>query len=324
MNKSQRRRLNTGLYKKIFLVRAAENEIRAHYAEDEMKVPMHMSAGGEAIAVGVCHALQGRGAVYSTYRSHAVYLAMTGETDRFFGEMYGRTTGVARGKAGSMHLSAPAHGYLGASAIVGSNIPLAVGSAFASRELHNAKIAVAFFGDGAIDEGVFWESMNIACVMRLPVIFVCEDNALAVHIPAAERHGYKSISKIVSDFDCRVFESHSTDVEDIHELARQAVAHAEKAKMPVFLRLHYYRYLEHVGVNEDFNAGYRSRKEFEKWQNVDPVEVARRKLLSLGIKEAEIGRLEKNIVDQVEKSRKKAQSAPFPKASELMDNIFAQ
>ena len=128
-----RRKLNIDLYKKLYLIRSVEEAIIARYGEDEMKTPMHMSMGGEAIAVGVCSAIGSRGLVYSTYRSHAVYLAMTGETDAFFGEMYGKVTGIARGKSGSMHLSAPEYGLMGASAIVGSTIPLAVGSAFASR-----------------------------------------------------------------------------------------------------------------------------------------------------------------------------------------------
>src|SRR3989344_4925634 len=153
-----RKKLNIELYKKLSRIRRAEEAISAHYMEDEMKTPMHMSMGGEAISVGVCSAIGDRGAVYCTYRSHAVYLAMTDETDAFFGELYGRVTGVAKGKSGSMHLSAPESGFLGASAIVGSTIPLAVGSAFASHMLGTKKIAAVFFGDGAIDEGVFWES----------------------------------------------------------------------------------------------------------------------------------------------------------------------
>ncbi len=314
---------STALYKKLYRIRCAEEAIIAHYMEDEMKTPMHMSMGGEAIAVGVCDAIGSRGAVYCTYRSHAVYLAMAGETDAFFAELYGKATGVAGGKAGSMHLSAPEHGFMGASAIVGTTIPLAVGSAFAGRMIGNKKIAAVFFGDGAIDEGVFWESLNLACVMRLPVIFICEDNSLAVHSFDHARHGYRSIAKIVAGFDCRVMTSQSTDVERIHEITQQAIAHATKKQMPVFLHLKYYRYLEHVGVNEDFDAGYRSRKEFEVWKRKDPVALQRKKLLALGMSERAVKKLEHTILTHIEHSIVKAQKAPFPKPSDLMKHIFA-
>ncbi len=287
-----------------------------------MKTPMHMSMGGEAISVGVCSALGNLGAVYGTYRSHALYLSMTGETDMFFGELYGKTTGVARGKAGSMHLSAPEYGFMGASAIVGSTIPLAVGSAFANRMLKGQKIACVFFGDGAVDEGVFWESLNLACVMKLPVVFVYEDNGLAVHVTDRERHGYRSIGKIVADFNCKVFTSPTTDVEKIYDLTKRALTHASSKQMPVFLHLKYYRYLEHVGVNEDFNAGYRTSKEFTKWHRRDPIALQRKKLMSLGVSETAIKRAEKNIADQIKQSIARARKAPFPKAKELMDHIF--
>ena len=222
-----------------------------------------------------------------------------------------------------MHLSAPEHGFMGASAIVGTTIPLAVGSAFAGRMIGNKKIAAVFFGDGAIDEGVFWESLNLACVMRLPVIFICEDNSLAVHSFDHARHGYRSIAKIVAGFDCRVMTSQSTDVERIHEITQQAIAHATKKQMPVFLHLKYYRYLEHVGVNEDFDAGYRSRKEFEVWKRKDPVALQRKKLLALGMSERAVKKLEHTILTHIEHSIVKAQKAPFPKPSDLMKHIFA-
>ncbi len=314
-----RKKLNIELYKKIFLIRRAEEAIIRHYGEDEMKTPMHMSMGGEAIAVGVCSALGDKGIVYSTYRSHAVYLSMTGAADAFFGELYGKVTGAARGKAGSMHLSSPKHGFMGASAIVGSTIPLAVGSAFAGRMLGSKKIAAVFFGDGAIDEGVFWESLNLACVMRLPVLFVCENNRLAVHAWDTARHGYDSIADIVEKFRCHVVESDSTDVEKIYAITKKAL----KKDMPTFLHVSYYRYLEHAGVNEDFDAGYRTRDEFETWRKKDPVALQRKKLEDLRIGEATIKRIEKKINHHIERSIARARKAPFPKAKELTENIFA-
>ena len=314
--------LNVALYRKLYLIRRAEQAIREHYASDAMKTPMHMSTGEEAICAGVCQALRAQDQVIGTYRTHGIYLAKTGETDRFFAEMYGRQTGMAKGKAGSMHLTAPEAGLICTSAIVGTTIPVAVGAAFANRELGQDKMVAVFFGDGAIDEGVFWESLNSACAMRLPVLFVCEDNGFAVHVPKTQRHGYRSITEVVSRFDCDVFASESTDAEEIYQLTTKAIAGAREKKRPAFLHLKYYRYLEHVGVNEDFNQGYRDRKEYESWRARDPVELQRKKL-GRWLSEAEIKRVEEAIDAQVVQSVKKAEQAPFPRPEELYQDVLA-
>jgi TPP-dependent pyruvate/acetoin dehydrogenase alpha subunit len=314
--------LNLALYRKMLLIRRAEDAIRKHYASDKMKTPMHMSTGGEAIAAGVCHALRPEDQIIGTYRSHGIYLAKTGETDRFFAEMYGKATGMAKGKAGSMHLTAPEAGLICTSAIVGTTIPVALGAAFANRQKGIDRVVAVFFGDGAIDEGVFWESLNSACSMKLPVLFVCEDNDFAVHVPASQRHGYRSIVEIVRQFDCGVFAAATTDVEAVYELARKAIGAMRDAGRPSFLHLKYYRYLEHVGVNEDFNQGYRDRAEYEKWRAKDPLELQRKKLLEW-YGEEEIGRIEAGIARQVEESVKRADAAPYSAPAELYQDVYA-
>jgi TPP-dependent pyruvate/acetoin dehydrogenase alpha subunit len=314
--------LNLALYKKLYLIRRAEQAIREHYASDAMKTPMHMSTGGEAIAAGVCHALRPADEVIGTYRSHGIYLAKTGETDQFFAEMYGRATGMAKGKAGSMHLTAHKSGMICTSAIVGTTIPVAVGAAYANRQLKKDRVVAVFFGDGAVDEGVFWESLNSACAMKLPVLFVCEDNGFAVHVPKEQRHGYRSITDIVSRFDCEVFTSESTDVEVIYKLTEQAISAMREGSRPSFLYLKYYRYLEHVGVNEDFNQGYRDRKEFERWRAIDPLDLQRKKL-SHWHTEADIKQAEAAIDKQVIESVRRAEQAPFPPPQELYEDVLA-
>lgn len=316
-------KLNLELYKKLYLIRKVEGEICKYYHENEMKTPMHTSLGEEGIVVGVCYALKPNDQVFGTHRSHALYLAKTGETDKFFAEMYGKKTGRARGKAGSMHLSAPEMGLMGTSAIVGSIIPIAVGAAFANKRKKNGKMVAVFFGDGAIDEGVFWESLNVACLMRLPILFVCEDNGLAVHTSTLKRQGYKSITEIVSKFDCQVFQEQTTDAQALFELSRRAIKLAKVNQKPCFLHLKYYRYLEHVGVNEDFDAGYRSREEFENWRKKDPIDLQRIKLLKLGIKKERLRKIEKEIDARITNSIKLAQKAPFVKDSEVYRDVFA-
>ncbi len=315
--------LNLRFYKKLYLIRRCEQEIIAHYSEDQMKTPMHMSMGAEAIAVGVCEALKAEDQVFGTYRSHALYLAKTEDTDDFLAEMYGKETALLKGKGGSMHLCAPDHGFMGTSAIVASIIPVAAGCAFANNRASNGKMVAVFFGDGAVEEGVFWESLNLACLMRLPMLFICEDNGLAVHTSKSERQGFDSITEIVSKFKCLVYEAKTTDVEAICKLTREAVDQVNTRCMPAFLRLEYFRYLEHVGVNEDFDAGYRRRDEFEQWLSVDPVGLQRRKLKNLGWLEGNIEGVEAEIDDRVNGSLVKAQEAKFCDVSELFSGVFA-
>ena len=309
------------LYKKMYLIREAEAEISREYYKDEMKTPMHMSLGSEAISVGVCHALPKGSHVYGTYRSHALYLAMTGETNEFFAEMYGKATGCAGGKAGSMHLSSPEHGLMAISAVVGTTIPWALGDAFAASYNNLDRITAAFFGDGATDEGLLWESLNAACLMKLPILFVCEDNDLAIHTSSVQRHGYDSLTEIIKNFRLNVFEGKGNDVEKVYSLANKAVDLIRSEQQSSLLRLTYYRYLEHVGVNEDFNAGYRKKPEPQEWLQNDPVYQLRQKLLKADYLNA-VEEIEEQIRKQVLASRIKAQEAPFPNGDELMKGVF--
>ncbi len=315
-------KLNIGLYKKLYLIRRAEEAIIDNYNDDEMKTPMHMSMGEEAIVAGVCEALGRKSQVFGTYRSHALYLVNTLETDKFFAEMYGKATGGAKGKAGSMHLSSPETGFMGASAIVASNIPVAVGAAFANKFKKNNKMVAVFFGDGALDEGNFWESLNVACLMQLPILFICEDNEFAMHASISQRQGYESIAEIISKFNCHVFQAKTTDAEAIFKLAQKAIRLTKKTQRPSFFHLRYYRYLEHVGINEDFDAGYRSKKDFEMWYKRDPVILQRKKLLNSGIKEKNLLAIEKQIDAKVEKSVKSAQKAPLANKGEVYTDVF--
>jgi len=313
---------NIELYKKLYLIRHSEEMIIKYYAEDDMKTPMHMSLGSEAISVGLCQAMNDQDQVFGTYRSHALYLAKTRDVDDFFAEMYGKDAALLQGKGGSMHLCAPLKGFMGTSAIVAGIIPVAVGAAYANLRNKNNKVVAVFFGDGAIDEGVFWESLNVASLMKLPIIFVCEDNGIAVHTSATARHGYDSISEVVSKFNCKILTSKSTDVEEVYDLAVNAVAAIRRNEGPYFMHLKYYRYLEHVGINYDFNDNYRPKEEFEVWRKQDPVELQRAKLVRLGCNEAQIANIEKEINDCVAQSIVKAKQAGFPSCDVLFKEVI--
>jgi len=313
---------NVEMYRRMYLIRKAEETIQTYYAQDEMKTPMHMSMGEEAIVTGVVQALNPEDQVLGTYRSHALYLAKTGETDIFFAEMYGKATGMAQGKSGSMHLSSPDHGLLCCSAIVASSIPIAMGAAYANKYLKNGKRVAVFFGDGATDEGVFWETVNFACLKRLPMLFVCEDNGFAVHTRREHRHGFSSLNKVLANFDCNVFEEKSTDPAVIFETTRKALAAMEQNGRPCFLRLHYYRYLEHVGINEDFEAEYRPRHEYLEWREVDPIAMQRKKLAAIGYLPEQVRVLEQGVDEQIARSIDFASGSPYADACELHKGVF--
>lgn len=314
--------LSISLYKILYLARLSEEYIIKHYMEDEMKTPMHMSMGQEAIPVGVCHALGEENQIWTSYRTHAAFLAKTQDTDKFFAEMYGKVTGTAGGKAGSMHISDPDKGHMTASAIVASVLSPATGLAFANKVAGNGRISCVFFGDGAMDEGTFWESLNLASLMRLPVLFVCEDNGLAVHTESKNRQGYRSIVDQVNGYECDVIQADTTDVEHIYDITKQAMNIINTKAKPVFLYLKCYRYLEHVGINEDFDAGYRERSEYEEWFKRDCVLTQRQRLIDQGMSVQEIESVESKIEKKIRNSIKLAKLAPFPHPEDLYKGVF--
>lgn len=316
--------LKLELYESMYCMRTAERAIQQEYQNNKMKTPMHMSMGEESIIAGICIALKGRAKFYGTYRSHALHIGVTGETDGFFAELYGKATGPAGGKAGSMHLASPDHDLIMTSAVVGTTIPVAVGGAFREKYMNTDKVAVVFFGDGAVDEGVFWESLNLACLWKLPVLFVCEDNGLAIHTPTSVRRGYNSLGAIASQYNCSVYD-YSSDgqpgVSGIHAMAENAYADIQYRKTPALAIIPYYRYLEHVGVNEDFDAGYRSRNEFERWLEKDPIKLLRQELLNQN-QEDEVVSIEKGVDEKISVSIQKAKDAPFPKPEDLYKGLY--
>lgn len=309
------------LYRKMFLIRKVEENIVIHYPNNEIKSPVHLAIGEEAVAVGVCSALKKDDQIFATYRNHGVYLAKTNDVYYFFAELYGKKTGLSQGRAGSMHIMSPDKGFMVTSAIVGSTIPIAVGAAFANKYKKNNKTVVVFFGDGAIDEGVFWESINFACLKELPIIFVCEDNSYAIHSHTKERHGYRSITKIINEFNCITYETRTTDVEKIYNLTKKAIRESKRFNKPIFMHLKYYRYLQHVGVNTDFQYGYRSEKEYKEWLKNDPIALQKNRLLKT-VSEEYLLKIEKGIENRIIDSITRVQSDKLPGKSELLTNVY--
>lgn len=310
------------LYKKIFLIRRCEERICAEYATDAMKTPVHLCIGAEAIAAGVLAALPSTRHVFGTYRNHALYLALSNDVDGFFGEMYGKVSGCAEGKAGSMHLTSPEHGLVLTSAVVATTIPVAAGAALASQYQGRNDIAVVFFGDGAVEEGAFWETVNFACLKKLRIIFVCEDNGLAIHTPVEKRQGFKSLSEIVKGFDCYTFTGEGHDVLSVYQSACDAVRSIEGDPKPCFMYFKYLRYLQHVGVFEDFNAGYRERPSEQQLSASDPLKHAYKAVLEAGVSRDEISALENEIMKRIDTAVKKAEVDKFASEDDFYKGVY--
>jgi len=311
------------LFKSLFLARRSEEYIVKHYPENRMRTPMHMSMGQEFVSVGVCAALEGKADVFASYRSHAAFLAQTHDTDLFFSELYGRTSGTGEGKGGSMHLAAPDQGHMLSSGVVATQIPVAVGAAFANRQLATGRTAVAFFGDGAMDAGVFWESLNAAALYRLPVMFVCEDNGYAVDTPRESRQVATSLTEAVKPFGCDSYDDDSGDVESVYALARAAVEKAHRERRPAFLSIKCCRYLEHVGTSEDWHWGYRDKAVVEReWISRDALVQQRARLLSHQVSESAIAAMEDEIDKAIRASVARAAEAPIPAPERLYAGVF--
>ena len=291
----------------MFRIRRFEERIKTMYHLREMRSPPHLCMGHEAVAVGVCAALDTRDVVYPYYRSHGWYLAKGGDLNAMMAELFGRETGCSRGWGGSMHLIDLAAGVMGTSAIVAGTISHAAGAAMTFRMRGQDSVAVAVFGDGATEEGVFHETMNFAALRKLPVIFVCENNLYATNTHIRDRQAQTEVYRHAERFGIPGVQADGNDVLAVHTEAARAVARARRGEGPTLIEFHTYRFLEHCGVNEDHDLGYRSYEEVEAWRVRDPVERGRRLAT-----DAEQTRMAGEIEAELDVACDHARSAPWP------------
>ncbi len=318
------------IFRNICTIVHCENKIISHYNEDAMKTPMHMSMGDENSVCGVVECLKDDSYFFGYYRTHSLYLSLTQDTHKFFSEMHGRKNGSNFGIAGSMHMSSNKNSLIATSAIVSSTVPLSLGAAFSCLRLKKKKFSTVFFGDGALEEGVFHESLNIACLMKLPIIFVCLDNDLAVDIPSNERRGFKSIKDFINSYKCGYFYSKYSSGLDVFEVTRKAKTYIEKNNSPVFLHLDYYRYLQHIGIQNDFESGvgefekkgYRSKDEFIYHNKVGPIDKIASSMLDLGFKKDDLKKISHEISNEVDISYDLSLTDEFPNSEDLYNNLY--
>lgn len=305
-------------YRELYRSRRVEEEIARLYPTDKIKSPIHLSIGQEAVSVAVCQALRPSDVVFGTYRSHALYLAKGGDLRRMIAELYGKMTGCAKGKAGSMHLIDVAAGMMGTSAVVATTIPEAVGYSLALEMQGRSELVACFLGDGAVEEGAFHESLTFAAGRKLPLLFVCENNFYAIHSTQAFRHPWASIADFAAGYGIRTQRFAQLDYWELHRAAAREIERLRSERRgPAFLECCCYRWLEHVGPNEDYTAGYRLRDEAQPWIDSDPLRVVGESLPA-GVRE----RVNREVAAEIADAFAFAEASPFPPGEELYTDLF--
>lgn len=320
MSSRKAKSIEQRLYYSLHRIRRVEEEIARIYPTDKIKSPIHLSIGQEAVSVGVCETLRKDDVVFGTYRGHALYLAKGGDLKKMIAELYGKIDGCAKGKGGSMHLVDVDNGVIGTSAVVATTIPEAVGYAYAMKYQHKESVVVSFFGDGALDEGVFYESLNFAALKRLPVIFICENNLYAIHTHQHKRQFQPDICKRVIPYGIPAERIDSNDVLRLYERVSIAVESLRRGETgPYFFECMTYRWREHVGPDEDFHLGYRTREEAKTWIDSDQVERIG-KMLEAEQREE----IEQKVESELMEAFAFAERSQFPDPSELYTDIFKE
>lgn len=311
------------LYQTMLRIRVTEEKIAELLEQNQVRCPTHLCTGQEAIAAGVCAALAREDYIFGSHRSHGHYLAKGGDLCGLMAELYGKVTGCARGRGGSMHLIAPEVGLLGTVPLVAATIPIAVGTALASKLQNGHRVSVAFFGDGATEEGHFHEAVNLAAVYRLPVIFVCENNSYSSHMYVLERRAEDNIYKSGEAHGIPGMRLDGNDVLVVYEASVKAVQRARKGEGPTLLECRTYRWRGHVGPALDMDVGVKRKDEMKEWLPKDPLLRARASLLKMGVAEAQFERIQRQIETEVEQAVQLAVQSPHPAETELMNHVFS-
>lgn len=311
------------MYSQMSKIRAFELRANELYTTRQMPGLTHLYIGEEAVAVGVCEALRSDDYITSTHRGHGHCLAKGAKLDLMFAELLGKEAGYCKGKGGSMHIADQDNGNLGANAIVGGSVGIATGAAMSAKQRGTDQVAVCFFGDGALGQGLLYECMNMASLWQLPVIYVCENNLYGEYT-AIEEAMAGTINGRAKAFDIHVAEVDGQDVRDVYTTTMKLVERARKEKSPAFLVCNTYRYRgHHVGdINREY---YRSKEEEAYWQaERDPIKnFAAWMLAEKMVDQKLLEQIENEVNAEADQSVKFAQDAPYPHESEVTNHVFA-
>jgi TPP-dependent pyruvate/acetoin dehydrogenase alpha subunit len=310
-------------YRQMVRIRLFEEQVNELYTRALMPGLAHLYSGEEAVAVGICEALNLDDYITSTHRGHGHCLAKGAVPDRMFAELLGKEAGYCRGKGGSMHIADPATGNLGANAIVGGSVGIATGAAFASKRLGNGKVAVCFFGEGALGQGSLYEVMNLAQLWKLPVIYVCENNLYNEYTHFSETTAGTILGRAAA-FGIQATTVDGQDVRSVNEIATRLVQRARAGEGPAFLQADTYRYSgHHVGdINREY---YRSKQEEQLWKTErDPIKLHAKWLLARELAdEAGLDQITAEARREMEAAVKFAVDAPYPGTDQVSEDIYA-
>jgi TPP-dependent pyruvate/acetoin dehydrogenase alpha subunit len=311
------------MYRKMMSIRMFEEQVNDIYTRALMPGLAHLYLGEEAVAVGVCEALRGNDYITSTHRGHGHCLAKGASPDRMFAELLGKEAGYCKGKGGSMHIADPETGNLGANAIVGGSAGIATGAAFAAKRLGTDQVAVCFFGDGALGQGLLYETMNLAQLFLLPVIYVCENNLYTEYTHYSETTA-GSITDRATAFGLKALTVDGQDVRAVHASATQLVESARAGQGPSFLLCDTYRYSgHHVGdINREY---YRSKQEEQMWKSErDPINNFRDWMIAEKIADtAQLEKINSEIKTEMQKAVDFAIAAPYPNPDKVAQDVYA-
>jgi TPP-dependent pyruvate/acetoin dehydrogenase alpha subunit len=312
------------LLRTMLLIRDVEEQIAQWAEQGRARCPCHLATGQEAIAAGVASALRPSDRLFGNHRSHAHYLAAGGDPYALLAEVLGRATGCSGGMGGSMHLYDDAHGFLGSVPIVAGTIPIAVGAALAAKMDGGEDIAVAFFGDGASEEGVMHESLNLASAYELPVLFLCENNQYSSHLDIALRQPSDRVSRYADAHRMRAAVVDGNDVTAVARVAAELIAAARRSE-PVFLEAITYRWRGHVGPKEDLDVGVRrSMEDLHAWKRRDPLRRLENALIDKHLfTREELALLAAQVRTTVAQAAAQALEAPWPLPGNLLGFVYA-
>ncbi len=309
------------LHEKMLIIRVFEERVFELYGQNLVPGTIHLYAGEEAVAVGVCSHLHDDDYLVSTHRGHGHCIAKGARLDRTMAEILGKKDGYCRGKGGSMHIADFSKGMLGATAVVGAGIPIATGAGLSIKLRGTKQVAACFFGDGASNQGTFHEGINLAAIWRLPVLFICENNLYAMGTRQSQAMIVADIAERAHAYGIPGVSVKGNDVLEVYRVTEEAVARAREGGGPTLIECKTYRRMGHSRMDP---AHYRPKDEVDEWFKNDPIRRSEKELLRRGISSAELANIKARVSKAVDDATEFALNSPFPNVKEAYEGVYAR
>jgi pyruvate dehydrogenase E1 component alpha subunit len=312
-----------GMLSTMLRIRLFEETVAELAEKKEFRTPIHLYIGQEAIAAAVCEHLGRDDYAFSTHRNHGHYIAKGGSLKRLLAEIYCRDAGCSLGHGGSMHVIDPEVGFMGSSAIVAGTIPAAVGAGLSAKMDGRGRISVAFFGDGATDEGVFYESLNMAALYELPVLFICENNLFSTHLPLFKRQKSGDLHEKMRGFGIVTERVDGNNPLGLYSAVERLTVAARAKGEPAFLECMTYRWRAHVGPEHDIDIGFRKKEDIDHWKSRCPIQFLKRYMYDrFGWTDDTYGQVESSIRSEVQEALRFARESGYPDACSLTKGLY--